>query len=150
MSDKIIVHGPLMKAHPDDAGWDILAKDGASIAPGQTIMIAGGVVKDGEEKSLQVEIPSGTVGLVCSRSGLAAKNSIAVLNSPGVVDSGFDGIVNVILHNFHPTDTFEVTPGQRIAQFVFMDISSKEVVGDDLIIKYDDRGEGGFGSSGTH
>lgn len=150
MSDKIIVQGPLTKAHYDDAGWDIVARDEVEIAPGQTVMVPGGSVSDEEEKSLRVNIPSGTVGFVCSRSGLAAKNSVAVLNSPGVVDSGFDGIVNVILHNFHPTKTFIVTPGQRIAQFVFVDISSKEVVGDDLLVGEDDRGEGGFGSTGTH
>lgn len=150
MSDKIVVFGPLMKAHPDDAGWDIFARDDMVVAPGQTVMVPGGLVEDDEKKSLRVNIPVGTVGFVCSRSGLAAKNSVAVLNSPGVVDSGFDGVVNVILHNFHPTETFEVTHGQRIAQFLFMDISSKEVVGDDLIIKNSDRGVGGFGSSGTH
>ena len=150
MSDKIVVFGPLMKAHSDDAGWDIFARDDMVIAPGQTVMVPGGLVEDGEKKSLRVNIPIGTVGFVCSRSGLAAKNSVAVLNSPGVVDSGFDGVVNVILHNFHPTESFEVTHGQRIAQFLFMDISSKEVVGDDLIIKNADRGVGGFGSSGTH
>lgn len=150
MSDKIVVFGPLMKAHPDDAGWDIFARDDMVVAPGQTVMVPGGLVEDDEKKSLRVNIPVGTVGFVCSRSGLAAKNSVAVLNSPGVVDSGFDGVVNVILHNFHPTETFEVTHGQRIAQFLFMDISSKEVVGDDLIIKNADRGVGGFGSSGTH
>lgn len=150
MSDKIVVFGPLMKAHPDDAGWDIFARDDMVIAPGQTVMVPGGLVEDGEKKSLRVNIPIGTVGFVCSRSGLAAKNSVAVLNSPGVVDSGFDGVVNVILHNFHPTESFEVTHGQRIAQFLFMDISAKEVVGDDLIIKNADRGVGGFGSSGTH
>lgn len=150
MSDKIVVFGPLMKAHSDDAGWDIFARDDMVIAPGQTVMVPGGLVEDDEKKSLRVNIPIGTVGFVCSRSGLAAKNSVAVLNSPGVVDSGFDGVVNVILHNFHPTETFEVTHGQRIAQFLFMDISSKEVVGDDLIIKNADRGVGGFGSSGTH
>ena len=150
MTDNIYVSGSIKKAHDADAACDIFSTIDAELAPGFTALIPCGGVIDGEVIDLRVELPVGTVACVCSRSGLAAKNSVAVLNAPGIVDSGFEGTIHVILHNFHPTDTFYVTQGQRIAQLMFLDVSDRGVIGDHVVVGDQIRGSGGFGSSGTH
>lgn len=150
MTDSIYVSGSIKKAHWDDAAWDIFSTIDVDLAPGSTALIPCGGVIDGRVVDLKVQLPVGTVACVCSRSGLAAKNSVAVLNAPGIIDAGFEGTINVILHNFHPTETFTVTQGQRIAQLMFLEVSSKGVVGDHVVVGDSVRGSGGFGSSGTH
>ncbi len=95
-----------------------------------------------------VAIPSGWCGLVLPRSGLALKNGVTVLNAPGLIDSGYRGELQVILHNSGDTD-FAVERGQRIAQFLVLPVpavSYDEV--DELPAADDDRGAQGFGSSG--
>ena len=125
-------------ARTGDAGYDLRAAEHAYLLPGQTLAVGTGIA---------IEIPGGTVALVCSRSGLAAKHSVAVLNAPGVVDSGYRGEVKVLLHN-HGIDSFQVQPGDRIAQLLFQEYLAPvfEVV-DELASS--DRGDRGFGSSGV-
>ena len=113
-----------------------------------------------------VEIPSGEVRLIPTglyfdipenfeiqvrpRSGLAAKNSVTVLNTPGTIDSDYTGEVKVILIN-HGKDTFTVNHGARIAQAVFSTVLAKSVVNLNQISeinKSSERGSGGFGSTG--
>lgn len=143
----IIVKGPLSKNHEDDAGWDIISHDQVVIPPQTTVMIPGGLPED-DDKYLETNIPSGIVGLVCPRSGLAAKHNISVLNAPGIIDSGYDGVIHVILRNFDTEKEFIVEPGMRIAQLLFVELSARPVVGDHIVVGKEIRGTGGFGSTG--
>jgi dUTP pyrophosphatase len=89
--------------------------------------------------------------LVMSRSGLAARHGLAVLNAPGLVDSGYRGEIMVPLINTDPTTAYEVSRGDRIAQLVVMAVPTvgwQAVSSADELGVADTRGSGGFGSSG--
>lgn len=94
-----------------------------------------------------VEIPEGHAGLVLPRSGLARDHGIALVNAPGLIDSGYRGELRVLLLNTDPAETFRVKPGDRIAQLVLTPIVTPEVV-ETSALNESARGEGGFGSSG--
>ena len=93
-----------------------------------------------------ITLPQNYVAEVRPRSGLALKNSITVLNTPGTIDSGYRGEVHVILVN-HGKEPFAVRRGDRIAQLLFQRLPEVEL---SLVDSLDesDRGEGGFGSTG--
>ena len=93
---------------------------------------------------LKVAIKEGYEGQVRSRSGLAANNGIIVLNSPGTIDSDYDGEIKVILYNTDHFNTYTVNPGDRIGQMVFCPVAY--AAGEKVAKK---RGQGGFGSTGT-
>jgi len=94
-----------------------------------------------------VEIPEGHAGLVLPRSGLARDHGISLVNSPGLIDSGYRGEVRVLLLNTDPADTFRVEPGERIAQLVIVPIALVEPIEVESLAE-SVRGDGGFGSSG--
>ena len=95
-----------------------------------------------------VEIPYGYEIQVRPRSGLAAKNGISVLNTPGTIDSDYRGEVKIILFNFS-NDNFVITRGERIAQLVLSKVYLADLeVSDELNSSH--RGEGGFGHTGKH
>ena len=94
-----------------------------------------------------LEIPSGYEGQIRSRSGLASKNGIVVLNSPGTIDYDYRGEIKVILINLG-NKIFEVLPGMRIAQLVIAEISKVKINYVEKIITTTKRGEKGFGSTG--
>jgi len=94
-----------------------------------------------------VEIPEGHAGLVLPRSGLARDHGIALVNAPGLIDSGYRGELRVLLLNTDPAETFRVEPGDRIAQLVITPIATPAVV-ETQGLSESVRGEGGFGSSG--
>jgi dUTP pyrophosphatase len=96
---------------------------------------------------LKMEIPSGFAAQVCSRSGLAAKSGIQVLNAPGLVDNDYRGEVKVILYNSGRED-FIVKKGDRIAQLMFFPIF-QAIFQKAKTVSETDRGEGGFGSTGV-
>ncbi len=96
--------------------------------------------------NLILEIPEGYEGQIRPRSGLALKNNITVLNSPGTVDSDYRGEVKILLINFGKDD-FEISFGERIAQLVIAKCEKARLVESDLISETD-RGEGGYGSTG--
>jgi dUTP pyrophosphatase len=128
-----------------DSGFDIRAfvNKPIEIEPGQRMLIPTG---------LYFEIPLGYELQVRSRSGLALKNGIMVLNSPGTVDSGYRGEIGVILYNTDTSNPFYVHNGDRIAQGV---IAAVQTMGKTKFIKTDqlsssDRGTGGFGSTGIN
>lgn len=125
-------------ASEGDAGMDLRALDGVTLKPGEHAVIKTGIA---------FELPENTVGFVCSRSGLAAKHGVFVLNAPGVIDSGYRGDVGVILKNSGDTD-FVVEAGDRIAQFVIQEFISVKLVEAEEISE-SARGEGGFGSTGV-
>jgi dUTP pyrophosphatase len=97
---------------------------------------------------LAVAIPDGHAGLVLPRSGLAAEHGITLVNTPGLIDSGYRGEVRVLLLNTDRTRSFRVMPGDRIAQLVLVRVEAPELaeVGE---LSQTTRGEGGFGSTGV-
>ncbi len=127
-------------ARPGDAGADLVAAAEVTLAPG------GGraLVPTG----LAVAIPDGYAGFVQPRSGLAARHGVTCLNTPGLIDSGYRGQIQVILVNTDPDTPFHVRRGDRIAQLV---IQSVEQASFRAVHQLPDseRGEGGFGHTGT-
>lgn len=126
-------------AHPGDAGADLRASESVSIPPGERALIGTGV---------SIALPEGYAAFVVPRSGLAAKHGITVLNSPGTVDAGYRGEVKVTLLNTDRRSTFEVAPGDRIAQMIVMPVSRAEFIPVDELPE-SIRGAGGFGSTGV-
>ena len=96
--------------------------------------------------NLSVEIPIGFEIQVRPRSGLAAKNGIGVLNSPGTIDSDYGGEVKIILFNFGSED-FVINRGDRIAQLIIAEVIQAKIV-ESANLNNSDRGEGGFGHTG--
>ncbi len=126
------------KAHEDDAGFDLYASEDF------TLKAHGfGCVPT----ALSIELPEGYEAQVRPRSGLAAKYGVTVLNAPGTIDAGYRGEVKVILIN-HGERDFEITAGMRIAQLVVSPVLPARFV-EASSLSGSDRGEGGFGSSGT-
>lgn len=126
------------RAHAGDAGLDLCACEEAHIGPGERWSVGTGIA---------VEIPEGHAGLVLPRSGLAHEHGIALVNAPGLIDSGYRGEVRVLLLNTDPANTFKVEPGDRIAQLVIAPIAIAEPVEVEAL-SASARGDGGFGSSG--
>jgi dUTP diphosphatase len=126
------------RAHEGDAGLDLYACEAAHIGPGERWSVGTGVA---------VEVPAGHAGLVLPRSGLAREHGISLVNSPGLIDSGYRGELRVLLLNNDPAETFRVAPGDRIAQLVLTPIALAEPVAA-VELTESARGEGGFGSSG--
>jgi dUTP pyrophosphatase len=126
------------RAHEGDAGLDLHASEAAHIGPGERWSVATGVA---------IEIPDGHAGLVLPRSGLAREHGIALVNAPGLIDSGYRGEISVLLLNTDPAETFRVEPGDRIAQLVIAPVAAVEPVEADSLAE-SARGDGGFGSSG--
>jgi dUTP pyrophosphatase len=125
------------RAYDGDAGLDLAACERAVLGPGERAVVGTG---------LAVAIPEGYAGFVQPRSGLAARHGISVVNSPGLVDSGYRGEVRVVLLNTDRARAFTVEPGMRIAQLVVLpvaDVAVSEV--DELPAS--ERGVRGFGSS---
>lgn len=126
-------------ATPGAAGFDLVSIVERSLPPGVAVLIRTG---------LAVEIPEGFELQVRPRSGLALKEHVTVLNSPGTIDADYRGEVGVLLIN-HGSETFRVYPGDRIAQGVLARVergSLIEVPAGELTATK--RGEGGFGSTG--
>jgi dUTP pyrophosphatase len=126
------------RAHAGDAGLDLYACEAAHIGPGERWSVGTGVA---------VEIPEGHAGLVLPRSGLAREHGIALVNAPGLIDSGYRGEVRVLLLNTDPAETFRVESGDRIAQLLLTPIAIAEPA-ETQALSDSARGEGGFGSSG--
>jgi dUTP pyrophosphatase len=126
------------RAHEGDAGLDLYACEAAHIGPGERWSVGTGV---------GVEIPEGHAGFVLPRSGLARDHGIALVNAPGLIDSGYRGELRVLLLNTDPAETFRVEPGDRIAQLVLAPITVADPVEASALTETS-RGEGGFGSSG--
>lgn len=120
------------------AGLDLHALSSGTLAAHDTKLIGTG---------LAVEIQRGMVGLVCSRSGLAVKHSVFVLNAPGIIDSDYRGEIGVILHNAG-RDKWSWAAGDRIAQLVLMPVS-RSLIRVVSALSETDRGADGFGSTGV-
>jgi dUTP pyrophosphatase len=125
------------QAYEGDAGLDLAACEEIELGPGERAVVPTGIA---------VDIPSGYAGFVQPRSGLAARHGIGVVNSPGLIDSGYRGEIRVVLLNTDSVETFTVEPGMRIAQLVVAPVASVRLVEVEELAA-SDRGARGFGSS---
>ncbi|MDQ3849056.1 MAG: dUTP diphosphatase [Actinomycetota bacterium] len=127
------------RAHDDDAGYDLHALHDATLAPGERALVRTGIA---------VELPLRHAGLVVPRSGLATRHGIALVNAPGLIDPGYRGEVSVLLLNTDRRSPYTVAAGDRIAQLVIVPIAVPDVVEVDAL-PASERGDGGFGSTGS-
>ena len=122
-----------------DAGMDLVAAEDVTLKPGERAAIPTGIA---------VAIPEGYAGFVQARSGRSLKEGLGVANAPGLIDSGYRGEIKVIAINLNLAELIDVRRGEKIAQIVFQKIERAEVeIVDELPTS--ERGEGGFGSTGT-
>lgn len=130
----------LEKATKGSAGFDLLASinDSLEIGAGESLLVPCG---------FSLQMPNNFEAQVRPRSGLALKNSVTVLNSPGTIDSDYRGEICVILIN-HGQMSFKITRGMRIAQIIFKETPEVNLVEVDEIDNTK-RGSGGFGSTGV-
>ena len=130
---------PLPKySHTGDAGLDLYSSINCELRPFERKKIPTGI---------KISIPQGYAGFIQPRSGLAAKYGISIVNTPGLIDSGYRGEVCAILINLDPKNSFEIKKGDKICQLV---IHKVEEVKLEIVENLDKtiRGEGGFGSTG--
>jgi len=126
------------RAYEGDAGLDLYAAEDARIGPGERCTVGTGIA---------VAIPAGHAGLVLPRSGLAARHGIALVNAPGLIDSGYRGELRVLLLNTDRNAPFRVSVGDRIAQLLVVPFAAVAV---QALESLDEtaRAARGFGSSG--
>lgn len=135
-----------------DAGFDLRATETVAINPGETVMLGTGIA---------IKIPNGYNGEVRPRSGIASKKSLAPINAPGTIDSGYTGEIMVPLHNYQPSVYWRngemraniggvrrVERGERIAQLVITPCIKARFEAVD-VLEATERGATGFGSSGA-
>ena len=127
------------QAYEGDAGMDLAACEAVTIEPGERAVVPTG---------LAIEIPDGYAGFVQPRSGLAVRHGIGIVNTPGLIDSGYRGEIRVVLINTDREQRFTVEPGMRIAQHVIVPVAAARLVEVDELAA-SDRGSRGFGSSSS-
>ncbi len=128
------------RAHPGDAGVDLVTTAAAELAPGERAVLPTGVA---------IALPDGYAAFVHPRSGLAARCGVAMVNAPGTVDAGYRGEIKVIVVNLDPRETVRFEPFDRIAQLVVQQVETvrfHEVAE----LPGSARGTGGLGSTGGH
>lgn len=140
---------PIVRLDPDlavpayaregDAGADLVARDDVELAP------AGGRAR--VSTGVSVAIPAGYAGFVLPRSGLALRHGVTCLNTPGLIDAGYRGELQVLLVNTDPREPFLVQRGERIAQLVIMKVEHAVFT---TVDEHDEthRGAGGWGHTG--
>jgi dUTP pyrophosphatase len=124
--------------HDGDAGLDLPSRVDYLLEPGDRALIPTGIA---------VAIPKGYAGFVLPRSGLASRHGIALVNSPGLVDSGYRGEMAIIMINLDKQEAFHIKRGDRIAQLVIQRVEEVSLARVDELDSTS-RGEGGFGSTG--
>ena len=125
----------------NSAGMDLrayLPEGPVTLKPMQRMLVPTG---------LFMEIPEGYEGQVRPRSGLAIKNGITVLNTPGTIDADYRGEVKIILINLSDAD-FTINSGDRVAQIIFAKCEQMEVINVETLSETE-RGAGGFGHTGN-
>lgn len=126
-------------AYPGDAGLDLRAAEDITLMPFERALIPTG---------LAVAIPEGYAGFVVPRSGMALKRGLSLVNTPGIIDSGYRGELKCIGINLDAHEPIQITAGERIAQLVLVPTPQAHVR-EVTSLTETSRGEGGFGSSGT-
>ena len=125
-------------AKPGDAGLDVYARIDCTLAPGQRALVPTGIA---------IALPEGYVCLAHPRSGLAVKFGVSIVNTPGTIDSGYRGEIQINLINHDLQNAFEIKRGDRIAQLVFQKFEHAQFEEVDALPE-SERGTGGFGSTG--
>ena len=125
-------------AKPGDAGADLATRIDFTLKPGERLLVPTGIA---------IALPKGYVALVHPRSGLAIKNGISLVNTPGTVDAAYRGELACILINHDLTNEVSFKKGDRIAQLVIQKVEEANFVEVDSL-PGSDRGSGGFGSTG--
>jgi len=125
--------------HEGDAGLDLPSRVDLTLQPGERGTVPTGIA---------VAIPHGYAGFVLPRSGLAARHGIALVNSPGLIDSGYRGEVAVVMINTDKHEAFHIKRGDRIAQLVLQQVIEATTFEVEELDETS-RGSGGFGSTGT-
>jgi dUTP pyrophosphatase len=144
-----VIDLPVLRLDPDlplpayakdgDAGVDLVARESLTLAPaGGRALVPTGIA---------IALPPGYAGFVQPRSGLAFRHGVTVLNTPGLVDSGYRGELKVCMVNLDPVAPFEIVRGERIAQLVVQAVAPVRFVEVDALDETE-RGDTGFGSSG--
>lgn len=125
-------------ANPGDAGLDLYSREDLVLEPGERRIISTGIA---------IAIEPGFAGFVQPRSGFAAKQGFSIVNTPGLIDSGYRGEIGVIGLNTDPVNAIEIKRGDRIAQLVIQEVPQVTI---EEVDELDDtvRSSGGFGSSG--
>lgn len=122
-----------------DAGLDLYSAEDVTIAPGERCIVGTGIA---------VAVPAGYAGLTTPRSGTAARTGLSIVNTPGVIDSGYRGEVKLILINLDRDAKIEIKRGDRIAQLLIVPVATVAVAERDEL-PASERGEGGLGSTGS-
>ena len=127
-------------ARPGDAGLDLVARTDVTLSAhgGRAVVPTG----------LALAIPEGYAGFVQPRSGLARRHGVTCLNSPGLIDSGYRGELEVLLVNTDPADDFDIRRGDRIAQLVIQRVEDVALMIVD-VLPDSERGPGGWGHTGV-
>lgn len=125
-------------ARTGDAGADLRITEAVTIQPGERVLVGTGV---------RLALPAGTVGLVTPRSGQAAGRGLGIVNSPGIIDSGYRGEIRICLINLDTTTAVDLHEGERVAQLVIVPFVPARFV---PVSELDEteRGRGGYGSTG--
>ena len=126
-------------ARKGDAGLDLLSAEDTTLAPGERAVIATGIA---------VAIPVGYAGFVHARSGRALKEGFALVNAPGLIDSGYRGEIRIIVVNLDDARPIVVSRGEKVAQLVIQPVEAVELAEVEALPP-SERGAGGFGSTGS-
>ena len=122
-----------------DAGMDLRSAVDVVLEPGERCRIPTGIA---------VAIPDGHAGFVQPRSGLAARTGLGFVNSPGLIDSGYRGEIQVVAINLDRQDPIDIRRGDKIAQLVILPVP-QVALAEVEELPASDRGAGGFGSTGS-
>jgi dUTP pyrophosphatase len=121
-----------------DAGADIVTRVDLTLEPGERALVPTGIA---------IALPSGYAAFAHPRSGLAIKHGVSMVNTPGTIDAGFRGELQIILINLDPRESISFKRGDRIAQLVFQKVEHADFVEVEEL-PGSGRSDGGFGSTG--
>jgi dUTP pyrophosphatase len=124
--------------HPGDAGMDLRTRVDVVLAPGERALVPTGIA---------IALPSGFAAFVLPRSGLALRQGLGLVNSPGTIDAGYRGEIGVVLINHDTSASIALSRGDRIAQLVVAPVSCAQLI-EVSELPGSHRGDGGFGSTG--
>lgn len=125
------------KAHDGDLGYDLFASTWADIMPNETRLVRTGIA---------IQFPEGYGGFIKDRSSVATKRGLHTV--AGVIDNGYTGEIQIALHNVS-NEIVEINVGEKIAQLVLIPTVNFAVEEVNELVQQDQRGSGGFGSTGT-
>ncbi len=123
--------------YPSDAGYDLYALESVVLQPGDAMVVDTGIA---------IALPDKCVGMICSRSGLAAADNVIVLNAPGIVDAGYRGTLKVILKNLNNREV-SIASNKAIAQLIILELPQGICFSEVNHLSMRDRDKNGLGST---